>query len=826
MTPAAAHKVEPERADTPRVALPVTLPRPSTWTTVLWLVGVPLAAAVTLLPAASFLVRIATATAAAGVMLTAARRRPDGLARSRRFFAAALLVGAASGLVSVAYALVNGEVDRTGWLAHWVHLSYAPLAVVGVLVIPRASGSLGSRVRELSDGAVAAGALWYLSRVLIFDNPDLAGQLIDGADRLVAVTYPVVPAFVVAMFLSAIPRATPEGRRMLSQMAVGMTLLGASSAALSVTALSRPADPVWWIAALNEMGLLVILRAALVRPTPARARAQGEPEAALDATRGLLVIGAPFVPLVVAMVAATYQFAAGRGIPPAQTLPVLLVGTAVLVRHVAGARETAQLVSSLAARERAARTVARTDALTGLANRTAFVAELDAALRDPAAHPVAVALLDLNDFKDINDTHGHDTGDDVLRHTADRLCHAVPDGGVARLGGDEFAAFVRASPDNGRSLAEEIADAFAEPVRVGKRRFQVRPSVGVVVDERPVGAARTGDASHLLAHADVAMYEAKGSKTVTDVPIAVLTGRARAAAAATIRIREEISTPDLSQFRVEYQPVVDLQTGEIAGAEALLRWRHPGFGDISPATFIPLAERVGSIGVLGEHVLTTALDDLVRFQGTGPALTVGVNVSPRQLTDPSLARTVARMLAERHLAPAQLSLEVTEEALVDDLEPVVETIAALRAGGISVAVDDFGTGYSSLRYLRRFDANIVKIDREFVQASSTEPRTDALVRSVMSMAAALGLDCVAEGIETLEQLALVRSHGCRYGQGFLLARPMRADALGELVAAGHVYPVDVAAPRQTEAPASAGDADVLPMSRRSPDGVSEASGTA
>jgi EAL domain-containing protein (putative c-di-GMP-specific phosphodiesterase class I) len=213
--------------------------------------------------------------------------------------------------------------------------------------------------------------------------------------------------------------------------------------------------------------------------------------------------------------------------------------------------------------------------------------------------------------------------------------------------------------------------------------------------------------------------------------------------------------------------------------------------------------------VLGEHVLSVALDDLLCWTGvTDAPLTVGVNVSPRQLTEASLAAQVALMLSDRGLDPARLALEVTEEALVDDIESVVETIAALRAAGVSVAVDDFGTGYSSLRYLRRFDANIVKIDREFVQASSSEPRTDALVRSVVSMAAALDLVCVAEGIETLEQLALVRSHGCGLGQGFLLARPMPSAALTELLAAGHIYPVDVHPP---ETPRQRRTASVVPL---------------
>ncbi len=248
-----------------------------------------------------------------------------------------------------------------------------------------------------------------------------------------------------------------------------------------------------------------------------------------------------------------------------------------------------------------------------------------------------------------------------------------------------------------------------------------------------------------------------------------------------------------------YQPVVDLETGAIVAAEALLRWRHPEFGEISPTTFIPLAERVGSVGALGEFVLEVALDDLVKWTTGRPpsGFSVGVNVSPRQLADPRLVTTALAMVQERGLSPRQLSFELTEEAFADDVEAVVDTIAALRAAGVWVAVDDFGTGYSSLSYLRRFDANVLKIDREFVQACETEPRTDALVRSVVSMAAALDLICLAEGIETLEQLARLRSYGCRHGPGFALARPMPAAELGELLAAGHVYPVDVQAPAAT-----------------------------
>jgi diguanylate cyclase len=742
----------------------------------------------------SYVVRMVTALAAAAILLRAAARHRDQLNRARRLFAASLLFGAASGLASAIYLLVAGHPAATGWLSDWIYLCYGPLAVAAVLAVPRAAGGRGGVVRSLADGAVASGSLWYVAMALLVDPHNLGDNLGPSA-RFITLAFPLLPAFVLAVMLSALPRVQRGARPFLFRAVAGVALLGLADGSFAVASWGGWYDPASWIAAVSQLGLLLLLDAAVVAALPARQHDRNEPGAAFAATNAGLIRTAPYLPLVAALVVVFGERLAGNGIPASQVAPVLLIGVAFVVRDLASSRETGLLVSRLAARERAARTQAMTDALTGLPNRTQFLEQLGVALSDPAAHPVAVALLDLNDFKDINDTHGHDTGDQVLKQTADRLRAAVPHGAVARLGGDEFAAFLPAATDGGHGLAALITAAYVVPVEVGERRFQVRPSVGVVIDERPLGAARPDDAAHLLSHADVAMYEAKTTKGRNAVPVAVLTGRARATATATIRIRDEISTPDLSQFRVVYQPIVDLKTGMIDGAEALLRWQHPDIGEISPVTFIPLAERVGSIGALGDFVMNVALDDLAAWtRYPGPLRGVGVNVSPRQLTQPAWADDVAARLTDRGLLPEQLILEVTEEAFVDDLETVIETIAALRAVGISVAVDDFGTGYSSLRYLRRFDVNIVKIDREFVQACSTEPRTDALVRSVVAMAIALDLDCVAEGIETLEQLTLVRAHGCSLGQGFLLARPMPAEALGELLRKNHIYPVDVHAP--------------------------------
>jgi diguanylate cyclase (GGDEF)-like protein len=798
----------------PLVATRLVSRRTARWT--VRLVGVALVGAVVTSPAGSYLARTVTALAAAALLLVAARR-PDGMGTGRRLIAAALLVGALSGLASAAYLVVTGHPAPTGAAPDWVYLCYAPLAVAGAVVLPRTPGLGNGVVRALADGVVAAAALWYLVSAVVVEPHDLGADL-PWAAKTVTLAYPLVPAFVLAVLLSALPRVAVPARPFLVRAAVGLGLLGVSDMAFAVAASGPGYDPTSWIAALNQLGLLAVLDAAMVTGADRSATASAGPgigtdggvdeDAARPSSRWFLV---PYAPMVLALAAVAYAIVQGESVPASRLPAVVLAGVGLLVRHLAENRETGRLLDRLAVRERNARLLATTDSLTGLPNRLAFLEDLDAALRDPSAHPVAVALLDLNDFKDINDTHGHDTGDEVLRHTASRLRAALPPGGsVARLGGDEFAAFAPASPDGGSSLGATVAEAFGAAMIVGTRPFLVRPSVGVVVDDRPVGGARAGHAAHLLAHAEDAMYEAKRTKGVQTVPVAVLTGRARASAAATIRIREEVSAPDLTQFSVVYQPVVDLVTGEIVAVEALLRWKHPSYGDVSPAVFIPLAERVGSVTALGDFVFRRALDDLVRWtEASGTDITVGVNVSPRQLVDPYLPDALTSLLVERGIAPRRLGVEVTEEALVDDIDAVAGTVTALREAGINVAVDDFGTGYSSLRYLRRFDANIVKIDQEFVQAAPDEPRTDALVGSVVTMAQALDVICVAEGIETLEQLALVRAAGCHYGQGYLLAKPMPAEQVERLLVARHVYPVGLSTPEQAPGRTS----NVVPMAR-------------
>jgi diguanylate cyclase (GGDEF)-like protein len=734
---------------------------------------------------ASYGVRAITAIAAAVVFIRAGRRGGDQ-AVSNFFGAGALLVGASAGVVAVLELALTGDRSKAGSAADFLYLAHVPFAVAALLTLP---GRPGGRMRTIADGAVAAGSMWIIALMLIIE-PTRLGAGLEGAAWVATLGRVLLPAFVVAVAFSALARTLPTARPFLLRMAGGMTVLAVTDVLTSLGVWQGTFRATSPIVALNQLGLVLLLVAGITSATAQRRAADSPAREERKSSLGAIL---PYLPLLAALIVAGTDYAVGNGITRAETPSILLIAAGVLLRHVSALRDHGVLVHQLETSEREARAEALRDPLTGLANRTAFVAHLADRLVVPGAHPVAVALLDLNNFKDINDTHGHDTGDVLLQLCAERLAAVAPTGGlVARLGGDEFALCQPAAGDGGAALLRSVEGAFDTPIVIGQRKFSLRPSIGIVVDERVLGSATADDAMHLLAHADVAMYQAKGNKDTGAPAGVVLTGAARTRAAALIRLREEISQPDLRQFHVLYQPVVDLGTGTMHGVEALLRWNHPELGQISPVEFIPLSEQIGSVGVLGEFVLATATADLTRWQALAPGyrMSVGVNLSPRQLVDPELPHRVLDLVAAHGLSPDQLLLEITETALVDDLDTAVDLVAELRAAGVSVAVDDFGTGYSSLRYLRRFPADVVKIDREFVQAVVGEPRTAALVKSVVDMAVALDLRTVAEGIETLEQLQLIQSLGCQAGQGYLFSRPVEAAAIAELVAGGHRYPVE------------------------------------
>jgi diguanylate cyclase (GGDEF)-like protein len=428
------------------------------------------------------------------------------------------------------------------------------------------------------------------------------------------------------------------------------------------------------------------------------------------------------------------------------------------------------------------------DPLTGLGNRVLFAERADLALskrHTEATRGAVIVLLDLDDFKTINDTFGHEAGDRVLVEVSRRLEHVSRAGeAVSRLGGDEFAfVLAEAVVEDALHLSDRIATALATPFDLGPRIIRPMASIGIAI------ALDGQDRNTLLSEADMAMYEAKShSPKAPSVFDPVLHGEALSRNQLERDLREAVERGEL---RVLYQPIVRLATNDIVGVEALIRWEHPTRGTISPLQFIPLAEANGSILDIGDWVLDEAIRQLQRWDDadTGRRLYVSVNVSPRQLGDPGFVARTAAVLQERGIAGDRINLEITEAAFGSDIELMIARLHELKALGLTLAIDDFGTDYSSLSHLRRLPFDVLKIDKSFVDGIATEPAEWALTTAIIRLADSLKKTTVAEGIETGGQLAHLRSLNVELGQGYLFARPLPPEAITELVgkAPGEVF---------------------------------------
>lgn len=412
------------------------------------------------------------------------------------------------------------------------------------------------------------------------------------------------------------------------------------------------------------------------------------------------------------------------------------------------------------------------DELTGLANRALFMNRVEHALslRDDPSHRLAVLYLDLDDFKQVNDGLGHVAGDELLAAVGQRLKECVrPGDTVARLGGDEFAILLehRNGIVDAVSVANRIEEVLTLPLPAGKLHFGVRASIGIAV------AHTATTPQDLLRNADIAMYQAKSS---SGTAYAVFDPGMRTTAANRISLRSDLERAiDLDQLHLVYQPIFDLSTMHISGAEALLRWEHPSRGPISPGEFIPIAEQSKYIKVIGEWVLDRACRDAAGWADRGHSLGVSVNASAIQLQDPTFADLVRGTLGSSLLAPTSLTVEITETAMMNDPEATSTILAKLRSVGVKVAVDDFGTGYCSLAYLKRFAVDSLKIDQTFVSEIIGPESDDLLAHNILRLADSLAVPAVAEGIEHQAQLDNLALNGCAFGQGFFLARPMTGD---------------------------------------------------
>lgn len=420
------------------------------------------------------------------------------------------------------------------------------------------------------------------------------------------------------------------------------------------------------------------------------------------------------------------------------------------------------------------------DPLTDLPNRRLFHDRLAHAIREAkeTQRKVAVLFLDLDRFKNINDTLGHILGDELLRHVAKRLSSCVPREGVlARIGGDEFAVLLPALTARAEAerVAKDIVDRFTQPIALGERSLYVSISVGISLypDDGD-------DCPTLIKNADMAMYCAKeegGNRYRFFTPGMRLETVQRWQLENGMR-----QALELGELQLVYQPQVEAQTGRMVGVEALLRWHHPEQGVMSPATFIPLAEETGFIVPIGDWVLRTACAQAKAWQEAGlPPIRVAVNLSARQFQEGRLEATVRRVLAETGLEPQFLELEITEGIMMTNHTQTVEQLHRLKALGVKVAIDDFGIGYSSLGYLKKFPIDTLKIDKSFIRDCTDVPEDAAIVKAVIALAKNLNIPVVAEGVENPRQLAFLCAEGCDVIQGYLYSPPVSAEEVAELL---------------------------------------------
>ena len=415
------------------------------------------------------------------------------------------------------------------------------------------------------------------------------------------------------------------------------------------------------------------------------------------------------------------------------------------------------------------------DALTGLPNRTmvAMLLERAASTIGRTVESLAFLFVDLDEFKMVNDSLGHDIGDDVLVAVADRFRSVVPPTAtVARLGGDEFAVLLEDHDEvEASAVAARLLGALAAPVVLGDAEFRTSAAVGVAV------ATSVDQIGDLMRSADVAMYRAKrAGRGRVEVHDLSLSQSVAAELELDQRLRRAV---EADEFHVAYQPVVDLSSGRLIGAEALVRWRPDGGAEVSAAEFIPLAERNGTVLAIGRSVLRTACATVAQWiaDGTvGGDFVLAVNLSARQLDDPRCLSDVLEVMGTTSIPPGNLCLEVTETAALSDVDRADGLLADLRRAGVRVALDDFGTGYGSLQLVQQLPLDQLKIDRTFVSRLPADRTAAALVRAVVELARTLDLEVIAEGIADEEQRAAVLALGCTAAQGFLLGRPVEADA--------------------------------------------------
>ena len=421
--------------------------------------------------------------------------------------------------------------------------------------------------------------------------------------------------------------------------------------------------------------------------------------------------------------------------------------------------------------------LAHYDQLTGLSNRLLFKDRLQQACQNTKRIDKAVALVfvDLDRFKFINDTLGHSFADQLLIIVANRLMACVRESDtVARLGGDEFVIILQniQSAEDTERVASTIVDTIRQPIPISNREIQITASLGIALYPQ-----HDGTPDGLIRKADAAMYQVK-KQGRNDFLIYLESFDQDMAELISLesRLRKALDNRELSLF---YQPQIQLLHNRVVGVEALLRWNHPELGQISPAKFIPIAEETGLIHAIGEWVLGEACRQHCEWIAQGlPPLRIAINISAIQFRQKDFCDLIKKVIYETGIDPQFIELELTESMVMVYADHTVETLAKLRALGIKLAIDDFGTGYSSLDYLRKFPVDRIKIDQSFIRNIKTIPANDAIVRAIIAMGDNLGMEMIAEGVETLDELECIKNHHCQEVQGYHFSRPVPADEFG------------------------------------------------
>ncbi|MEI8238613.1 MAG: EAL domain-containing protein [Actinomycetota bacterium] len=683
----------------------------------------------------------------------------------------ALLLGAVVALDTTAHLAAGEQPGFTKPLVVVAGLASTVFIIVGLVMVLRRRGYTHGPAL-VGDGLIVALGVWILSWSSIVEPLAVERGGVTATEVLCGL---YLPTAAVALFVLVVillnHSQRPAALWLIAMALVCNVVADLLSALVDVGHLSgagvRIATPVH-VAGYMALGaaLLHPTFSSVTRPQPLTTR---QVLARLIVTTSSLM-----VPVVVLACTGPHDHTEKW----VRTISALVLAAAVTLRVVqsvhSNTRAQAELVRG-----------AQTDPLTGLPNRSLLLQRINDLLRgswEPDHHPT-LFYVDLDRFKNINDSLGHAAGDEVLVMVANRLRAEAPAGAtVARISGDEFVVLHPQceSTDAGDELAERLLAVFREPLALTQGDVFLTASIGVSA----INATSMSTAEDLVRHADTAMYRAKDGgrncKAVYDESMHERVAHRLAVETALYRAL------DRDELRLYHQPILDLDTGDVVGFEALMRWQQSDGTIVSPAEFIPIAEDTGTIIPIGTWALHRALGQLRQWIDEGvcsPTATMSVNVSPRQLADPTFPEIVRDALTLSGVPPELVWLEVTESVMITEPELALDSLQRLCDLGVRVALDDFGTGYSSLSLLQKFPLQRIKIDRAFVHGVADNPNDRSLVRTIVAMGLSLGLDMVAEGVESVHQLQVLSDLGCNKAQGFLISHPVPADAMRSTVAA-------------------------------------------